>query len=74
MAVLSAVVPYSLELAALRRLPARTVGVPAGLEPASAGLAGVLVLDENLGAVQWAGLVCVGVAGAGAVVPRGRGR
>jgi inner membrane transporter RhtA len=73
-AVLSAVVPYSLELAALRRLPARTVGVLAGLEPASAGLAGALVLDEHLGAAQWAALACVGVAGAGAVAPRGRGR
>ncbi|MGW4399908.1 EamA family transporter [Amycolatopsis nivea] len=66
-AALSAVVPYSLELAALRRLPARTVGVLASLEPASAGLAGVLVLGEHLRAVQWAALACVGLASAGAV-------
>ena len=33
-------VPYSLELAALRRLPPRTVGVLQTLESASAGLAG----------------------------------
>ncbi|WP_370940002.1 DMT family transporter [Amycolatopsis sp. cg13] len=69
-AALSAVVPYSLELAALRRLPARTVGVLASLEPASAGLAGVLVLGEHLRAVQWVALVCVGLASAGAVVGR----
>ncbi len=69
-AALSAVVPYSLELAALRRLPARTVGVLASLEPASAGLAGVLVLDEHLRAVQWVALACVGLASAGAVLGR----
>ncbi|MEU0853490.1 EamA family transporter [Streptomyces flaveolus] len=66
-AVLSAVLPYSLELAALRRLPTRTVGVLASLEPASAGLAGVLVLDEHLRMVQWAALACVGTASAGTV-------
>ncbi|MDG9695264.1 EamA family transporter [Streptomyces sp. DH17] len=69
-AVLSAVLPYSLELAALRRLPARTAGVLASLEPASAGLAGVLVLDEHLRTVQWAALACVGTASAGTVIRR----
>nr|WP_257003184.1 EamA family transporter [Streptomyces sp. Alain-F2R5] len=69
-AVLSAVLPYSLELAALRRLSARTAGVLASLEPASAGLAGVLVLDEHLRTVQWAALACVGTASAGTVIRR----
>ncbi|GHE50382.1 membrane protein [Streptomyces longispororuber] len=71
-AVLSAVLPYALELAALRRLPTRTVGVLAALEPASAGLAGTLVLDEHLRATQWAALACVGAASAGTVVGRPR--
>ncbi|WP_282791482.1 EamA family transporter [Streptomyces sp. CC224B] len=71
-AVLSAVLPYSLELAALRRLPTRTVGVLAALEPASAGFAGMLVLDEHLRTTQWAALACVGAASAGAVVRRQR--
>lgn len=69
-AVLSAVIPYSLELAALRRLPVRTVSVLTSLEPASAGLAGVLVLGEDLGVVQWLALGCVGAASAGVVAPR----
>ncbi|WP_344288615.1 EamA family transporter [Streptomyces synnematoformans] len=73
-AVLSAVLPYSLELAALRRLPTRTVGVLTSLEPASAGLAGVLVLDEHLVAVQWAALACVGAASAGAVAGSARSK
>ncbi|MFE1034185.1 DMT family transporter [Streptomyces sp. NPDC058807] len=72
-AVLSAVLPYSLELAALRRLPTREVGVLASLEPASAGLAGVLVLDENLRMVQWTALACVGAASAGTVSRRQAG-
>ncbi|MEV5015617.1 EamA family transporter [Streptomyces sp. NPDC053780] len=67
-AVLSAVLPYSLELAALRRLPTRTVSVLASLEPATAGLAGVLVLDEHLRMVQWAALACVTTASAGMVI------
>ncbi|MEU2564680.1 EamA family transporter [Streptomyces longispororuber] len=71
-AVLSAVLPYSLELAALRRLPTRTVGVLAALEPASAGLAGMLVLDEHLRTTRWAALACVGAASAGAVARRQR--
>ncbi|MEU6522733.1 EamA family transporter [Streptomyces sp. NPDC046924] len=69
-AALSAVLPYSLELAALRRLPTGTAGVLASLEPASAGLAGVLVLDEHLAVTQWAALACVGTASAGTVVRR----
>ncbi|MFB9925348.1 hypothetical protein ACFFRC_11635 [Amycolatopsis halotolerans] len=48
----------------------RAVGVLASLEPASAGLAGVLVLGEHLRAVQWVALTCVGLASAGAVVGR----
>ncbi|MET7359905.1 EamA family transporter [Streptomyces sp. NPDC005562] len=71
LAVLSAVIPYSLELIALRRLPVRTVSVLTSLEPASAGLAGVLVLGEDLGVTQWLAPACVGAAGAGVVASRG---
>lgn len=72
-AVLSAVVPYSLELAALRRLPVRTVSVLTSLEPAGAGLAGVLVLGEELSLVQWSALACVGAASTGVLAPRDTG-
>jgi threonine/homoserine efflux transporter RhtA len=71
-AVLGAVLPYSFELSALRRIPPRTVAVLQSLEPAVAGLAGVLVLSENLQPVQWAGLACVGLASAGTVSARSR--
>lgn len=47
-ALLSSVVPYSLELVALRRLKAATFGLLMSLEPALAALAGVIVLGEGL--------------------------
>lgn len=57
--MLSSVIPYSLELQALRRLPASVFGVLMSLEPAVAALAGLVVLSEQLGAPQWAGIGCV---------------
>ncbi|WP_245720298.1 EamA family transporter [Nocardia uniformis] len=65
-AMLSSVVPYSLELEALRRMPARIFGVLMSLEPAVAALAGLLVLGQILNFGQWAGVVCVVAASAGA--------
>lgn len=46
-AVLSSVIPYSFELAALRRLPQRVFGVLLSLEPAFATLAGWLLLGQD---------------------------
>lgn len=66
-ALLASVLPYSFELAALRRLPPRTVGVMQSLEPAAAGLAGTLILAEYLSPLQWLALGCVGAASAAAV-------
>ncbi|WP_240044369.1 EamA family transporter, partial [Nocardioides albidus] len=64
--LLSSVVPYSAELAALRTLPAATFGVLMSLEPAAAAMAGLLVVGESLTAVQWAAMGCVIVASVGA--------
>lgn len=64
--LLSSVVPYSAELAALRTLPAATFGVLMSLEPAAAALAGLLVVGEDLAPVQWAAIGCVVVASVGA--------
>ena len=61
-AILSSVLPYTLELEALRRLPARTFGVLMSMEPAVAALAGLVILSETLTARQWGGVACVIVA------------
>jgi inner membrane transporter RhtA len=47
-AVLSSVLPYSLELEALRRLPAQVFSVMMSLEPGIAALVGLLLLHEQL--------------------------
>jgi inner membrane transporter RhtA len=48
-ALLSSVIPYSLETEALRRMPANVFGVLMSLEPAVAAVAGFLVLHQHLG-------------------------
>jgi inner membrane transporter RhtA len=65
-AVLSSVVPYSLELEALRKLPPRVFGILMSLEPAVAALVGWAVLHESLRLPQWIAVLCVVVASAGA--------
>lgn len=64
-AILSAVVPWSLDLAALRRLSSRVFGVLVSLEPALGGLAGLLILGERLTLTQWLATGCVVVASVG---------
>jgi inner membrane transporter RhtA len=65
-AVLSSVIPYSLELEALRRLPAGVFGVLMSLEPAAAALAGFIVLDEGLATREVLAIALVVAASAGA--------
>ncbi len=63
-AVLSSLIPYSLELLALRSLSAQVFGILLSLEPAVAALAGFLVLRQHLTPTQVAGMVLVVVASA----------
>ena len=65
-ALASSVLPYSLELEALRRLPAAVFGVLMSLEPAVAALAGLVVLGQDLGARELLAIGMVVVASAGA--------
>ncbi|ROO84163.1 inner membrane transporter RhtA [Actinocorallia herbida] len=64
--LLSSVVPYTLELEALRRIPQGVFGILMSLEPAVAALVGVLLLGEHLSPVQWAAILAVMLACAGA--------
>ncbi len=65
-ALLSSVIPYSLDLEALRRIPPRVFGILMSLEPAMAALIGLIVLRESLAWSQWIAVLCVVVASAGA--------
>ncbi|MFB7332939.1 DMT family transporter [Streptomyces adustus] len=74
-AVLSSVLPYTLELLALRRLPASTFAIMMSLEPAIAAAAGFLILDQALTALQAAAIALVIGASMGAVRTQvGRGK
>lgn len=68
--LLSTVIPYSLELLALRRMTAAVFGVLMSLEPAAAALAGLVVLGELLDPLEWLALVLVSLACAGASAAR----
>jgi inner membrane transporter RhtA len=63
-AVLGTVVPYALEMAALRRLTVSSAGVLFSVEPATAALVGLAALGQSLGLVQVLGVVMVVAAGA----------
>jgi inner membrane transporter RhtA len=67
-ALLFPVVPYLLEMIALRRLPERVFSVIASVEPAVSALIGLLVLGQVLGGVQLLGIACVIAASAGATL------
>lgn len=66
-ALLSSAVPYSLEIAALRRMPTAVFGVLMSVEPAMAALAAFVILGERLAPRQLAGVALVCLASAGAV-------
>jgi inner membrane transporter RhtA len=65
-ALLSSVIPYSLELEALRRMPPRVFGVLMSLEPAVAAVVGLVLLGEVLGLVEWVAVLLVVAASVGA--------
>jgi len=65
-ALLSSVIPYSVELEALRKMPPRVFGILMSLEPAMAALIGLAVLQESLRWSQWIAVLCVVAASAGA--------
>jgi inner membrane transporter RhtA len=65
-AMLSSAIPYSLELAVLRRLPTAVFGILLSLEPAVAALAGFVILGESLRARDVVAIALVATASAGA--------
>jgi inner membrane transporter RhtA len=70
-ALLSSAVPYSLEMAALRRMPRHMFGILVSATPAVGAACGALVLGERLGALQWLAIACIiGASAGGAATAR----
>jgi inner membrane transporter RhtA len=72
-ALMASVVPYSLEFAAMRRLPKRNFGILLSLEPAVATLAGRLVLGQSAGPLAVAAIVAVVAASVGSTLTSATG-
>jgi inner membrane transporter RhtA len=60
--LLSSLIPYTLELEALRRVPARVFGILMSLEPAVAAVVGLVILGEVLSLTEWTAVGCIIVA------------
>ncbi|BDV32332.1 EamA family transporter [Microbacterium terricola] len=71
-AVLSSTIPYAFELIALRRLPAAVFAILMSLAPATASLAGFLLLGQELSWLELFGIALVITASIGAVRASGR--
>ncbi|WP_017905576.1 threonine/homoserine exporter RhtA [Pseudomonas asplenii] len=67
-AILSTALPYSLEMVALTRIPARTFGTLMSIEPAFGALSGLLFLGEYLSMAQWLAIACIICASIGATL------
>lgn len=66
LAVLLPVLPFALEMTALRHMNPAAFGTLMALEPAIGVVLGLLVLHQNLNALQIAGIALVVIAGAAA--------
>lgn len=64
--VLSSVIPYLLEMSALRTLPGRVFGILMSLEPAAAALAALVIIGEGLSPTDLVAMACVIAASIGA--------
>ena len=64
-AVLATAIPYALDLKALKQLNKLSYGTLSSLSPALAALAGLVLLGEKIGTLQWLALFCVMLASVG---------
>jgi inner membrane transporter RhtA len=72
--LLASVIPYTLEMAALRRLPQAVFGILLSLEPAVAALAGWLLLSQPLSLTTAAAISVVVLASIGSTLSAARRR
>jgi inner membrane transporter RhtA len=68
LAMFSSVLPFTLEMQALRTMPPRMFSILMSLEPAVAALVGLLLLGEQLKLGQWLAVICIVIASSGAAL------
>jgi inner membrane transporter RhtA len=68
LAIFSSVLPFSLEMQALRTMPPRMFSILMSLEPAVAAIAALLLLGEHLKLGQWLAVACIVAASSGAAL------
>ena len=74
LAILSSALPFTLEMHALRRMPAKTFSILMSLEPAVAAFSGLIFLHEYLSFIEWLAVALVIIASAGVTLTGKRNR
>lgn len=72
LALLSSAIPFTLEIGALRKIPARTFSILMSMEPAVAALCGLVFLSEHLTFYQWLAVASVIIASLGATLTKSK--
>jgi inner membrane transporter RhtA len=70
----STAIPYSLDLYAMSRIPARLFGLLMSLAPVAGALVGLVMLHEALSGRQWTAILCIVAATGGSSLLDGIGR
>jgi inner membrane transporter RhtA len=70
----STAIPYSLDLFAMSRIPARLFGLLMSLAPVVGALVGFVMLDERLTPLQWSAILCIVTAAGGSSLSNGIAR
>jgi inner membrane transporter RhtA len=68
LALFSSVLPFTLEMQALKAMPTRTFSILMSLEPVAAAFSGWLLLDEHLTGGQWLAVSFIVLASVGATL------
>lgn len=68
LALLSSAIPFTLEMNALRKIPAKTFSILMSLEPAVAAISGLVFLHEYLSFYEWVAIALIIIASAGATL------
>jgi inner membrane transporter RhtA len=71
-ALLSSAIPYTLEMSALKHIPAKTFSILMSLEPAVAAICGIIFLSEHLSAKEWISIFLVVIASLGATLVKSK--